>query len=56
MARVVAHGGGGAQLLFNYKTKFNDMWADPTFAADGDDFEFTATYGDDDGLIVDLTS
>ena len=54
VARVIAHGGSGAQLLFNYRTTFNDLWADPDMAGD---FEFTATYAEgDEGLVVDLTS
>jgi hypothetical protein len=49
----VLHGSPGKkELLFNYRTKYNEMWDDATLMEDHD---YTAVYGDGvKPMVVDL--
>jgi hypothetical protein len=44
ISRVVIHGGRGAELRFNYETKFNGAWKDRHLQ---DEFGYTAVYPED---------
>jgi len=51
VARVLKFCPGEKQLFFNYRTSFNEMWDEPDLM---DEHRYTAVYGDQDGVLVDL--
>lgn len=53
ISRVIVHGGSGVELLFNYRTKFNEMWDDAVLK-DKHDYKTVYPPGDTAGLVVDI--
>lgn len=51
VARVVLHG-QNPELIFNYKSEFNEMWDTPLLQ---DTYPYTVSFGDEDGATVVLT-
>lgn len=51
VARVVRHG-GNPNLVFNYKSEFNEVWDNPLIQAN---YPYTVVFGDDDGVTVVLS-
>lgn len=52
VARVIVHGGRDPELIFNYRTKHNELWADARLQRE---HEYVARYADaDDGIVIEL--
>lgn len=48
VARVVRHG-GSPNLVFNYRSEFNEIWDNPLLQ---NEFPYTVEYGDDEGVTL----